>query len=216
MDLDEGKRTSGTHEGTPAADAALAEAAEDEQKKKKKKKKRIRIAAPAPVPEETDELLRKAKKKKKLKFQEVNKEEVEDAIKRTLAEMDEASVVTQRATFKRKRKEKRMMEEQRQLEEKQRELKILRVTEFVSVNELANLMGVNAADVIKKCIELGLMVSINQRLAKGTITLVADEFGFSVKFFSELTADGIEDEPEDDTMLRPRPPVVTIMGHVDH
>src|SRR5260221_7574125 len=146
----------------------------------------------------------------------IYKEEVEDAIKRTLAEMDETSVLTQRATFKRKRKEKRMMEEQRQLEEKQRELKILRVTEFVSVNELANLMGVNAADVIKKCIELGLMVSINQRLDKDTITLVADEFGLEVRFFSEITEDIVPDTPEDELRLQPRPPVVTIMGHVDH
>ncbi len=216
IDLDEVNRATAIHEGAPAAEAARGGAAEEEQKKKKKKKKRIRIAAPAPVPEETDELLRKAKKKKKLRFQEVNKEEVEDAIKRTLAEMDEASVVTQRATFKRKRKEKRMMEEQRQLEEKQRELKILRVTEFVSVNELANLMGVNAADVIKKCIELGLMVSINQRLDKDTITLVADEFGLEVRFFSEITEDIVPETPDDESRLEQRPPVVTIMGHVDH
>jgi len=216
IDLDEVKRTTAIHEGTAAAEATRAAASEEEAKKKKKKKKRIRVAAPAPAPEETDELLRKAKKKKKLRYQEVDKEEVEDAIKRTLAEMDEASVVVQRATFKRKRKEKRMMEEQRQLEERKKELSILRVTEFVSVNELANLMGVNAADVIKKCIELGLMVSINQRLDKDTITLVADEFGLEVRFFSEITEDIVPEAPADESRLEQRPPVVTIMGHVDH
>ncbi|HYQ86196.1 MAG TPA: translation initiation factor IF-2 [Bacteroidota bacterium] len=214
IDLDEVNRATAIHEGTAAPETTTV--SEEEAKKKKKKKKRIRVAAPPPVPEETDELLRKAKKKKKLRHQEVDKEEVEEAIKRTLAEMDEASVVVQRATFKRKRKEKRMMEEQRQLEELKKEESILRVTEFVSVNELANLMGVNAADVIKKCIELGLMVSINQRLDKDTITLVADEFGYEVRFFSEITEDIVPSVPEVDSELVARPPVVTIMGHVDH
>jgi translation initiation factor IF-2 len=216
LDLDEVNRTTAIHEGTASTEASRAAASEEEAKKKKKKKKRIRVAAPAPVPEETDELLRKAKKKKKLRYQEVNKVEVEEAIKRTLAEMDEASVVVQRATFKRKRKEKRAMEEQQRLEERQKEQSILRVTEFVSVNELANLMGVNAADVIKKCIALGLMVSINQRLDKDTITLVADEFGYEVRFFSEITEDIVPETPDEEGQLETRPPVVTIMGHVDH
>src|SRR5262249_17834588 len=162
------------------------------------------------------ELQRKSKKKKKLRHQEVNKEEVEEAIKRTLAEMEDATAVMQRAALKRKRKEKRAIEEQRQLEEKEKERSILQVTEFVSVNELANLMGQNAADVIKKCIELGLMVSINQRLDKDTITLVADEFGFQVRFISEQEEETLDEEPEEEELLEPRPPIVTIMGHVDH
>ena len=69
----------------------------------------------------------------------------------------------------------------------------LRVTEFVSVNDLANLMQVNVADVIKKCMELGIMVSINQRLDKDTITLVADEFGFEISFYAEVTEEEVVD-----------------------
>jgi len=216
IDLEELNRSNAIHEGM-GPDAETAESKEAEQKKKKKKK-RIRTDAPAatPVVEDVDELARKAKKKKKLKHREVDKEEVEEAIKRTLAEMDEASAVGQRATFKKKRKEKRLMEEQRHLAELEKEQSILRVTEFVSVHELANLMGVNVADVIKKCIELGIMVSINQRLDKDTITLVADEFKFEVKFISELEEEDDEEEVPDEEHFILRPPVVTIMGHVDH
>lgn len=213
IDLEEVKRVHALHEG--GGGAAAQAAADEEQKKKKKKKKRIRTTTTPVVPEETDALLRRSKKKKKLRHQEVNQAEVEQAIKRTLSDTDETAAAAQRAAFRKKRKEKRLIEEQRVLEEREREKSILRVTEFVSVNELSNLMGVAVADVIKKCIELGLMVSINQRLDKDTITLVADEFGFEVRFFSELTED-LEEAPDDESVLEPRPPVVTIMGHVDH
>ncbi len=216
IDLEEVNRTNAVHEGA-GPDSDKQAATTDDAAKKKKKKKRIRTEPVAAPVEETDDLLRKSKKKKKLKHREVDKEEVEEAIKRTLAEIDDTgTATTQRAAFKKKRREKRAIEEQKQAEEKEREQSILRVTEFVSVHELANLMGVNVADVIKKCIELGLMVSINQRLDKDTITLVADEFGYEVKFFSELTEDIIPDIIDVADDLKQRPPVVTIMGHVDH
>jgi translation initiation factor IF-2 len=217
IDLEELNRANAVHEGA-GPDSDKQAGTETDAQKKKKKKKRILKDAPVAAPvEETDGLERKSKKKKKLKHREVDKEEVDQAIKRTLAEIDETgTATTQRAAFKKKRREKRAIEEQKQLEEKEREKSILRVTEFVSVHELANLMGVNVAEVIKKCIELGLMVSINQRLDKDTITLVADEFGFEVKFFSELTEDIIGEIVDDPAALATRPPVVTIMGHVDH
>ncbi|MBI5021042.1 MAG: translation initiation factor IF-2 [Ignavibacteriales bacterium] len=216
IDLAEVKRTTDILEGTTKPEQEAASKT-DEAKKKKKKKKRIKAEPAVVVKEkEEDELLRKAKKKRKLKYREVDQEEVDEAIKRTLAEMDESAPVITRASFKKKRKEKRLIEEQRQRDEQALEASILRVTEFVSVSELSNLMGVSVADVIKKCIELGIMVSINQRLDKDTITLVADEFGFEVKFFSELTEDAVVDIPDEEAELEPRPPVVTIMGHVDH
>lgn len=214
IDLEEVKRSTANVEKTAAE---RAEAATELIKKKKKKKRVVKEPAAAPVVDsEADDLLAKAKKKKKLKHHEVDQEEVEEAIKRTLAEMDEATPVSQRATFKKKRKEKREAEEQLMLEAAERDKSILRVTEFVSVNELAALMKVNVAEVIKKCIELGLMVSINQRLDKDTIMLVADEFGFQVSFVSELEEAEEEAEAEEVETLSSRPPVVTIMGHVDH
>jgi translation initiation factor IF-2 len=85
------------------------------------------------------------------------------------------------------------------------------------VNELANLIGVNVAEVIRKCMDLGIMVSINQRLEKDTITVVADEFGYEVSFYDETAEDEVLFSPEDDSsQLERRAPVVTIMGHVDH
>ncbi len=217
IDLEEMSRAHAAIEN-PAGEKKEAErAAEAETKKRKKKRKRVRSEAVPSTVEEVDELLLKAKKKKKLKYNEVDQEEVKEAIRRTLAEMDEATSVAQRAAFKRRRKEKREAEEQKHLERLEKEKSILRVTEFVSVNELATLMHVDVAEVIKKCIELGLMVSINQRLDKDTITLVADEYGYQVEFFSELAQEVlIEDIEDEDETLAPRPPVVTIMGHVDH
>jgi translation initiation factor IF-2 len=218
IDLDEVRKREAAAEGTGRSKTAAGEAA-DAEAKKKKKKKRIRTEAPVAPVEETDDGARKGKKRKKTKHQEVDKGEVEEAIKRTLAEMDDTGAATPRTTFKKKRKEKRALHEQAIQEQKAKEESILKVTEFVSVQELANLMGVTAAEVIKKCIELGLMVSINQRLDKDTITLVASEYGFEVRFYSGISEDQEEEEAAeaaDAESLTTRPPVVTIMGHVDH
>ena len=199
----------------PAADLLVAAGEIEEQKKKKKKKKRIREETKVVEPDESDELLRKKKKKKKLRHHEIDVKEVDDAIRRTFQMMDESAVST-RTLIKRRRKRERLEEEQRILEEVEKEKKVLRVTEFVAVNELANLMQVPAAEVIKKCIELGLMVSINQRLDKDTITVVADEFGYDVHFQDVFAEDVLADIPDPVDALKSRPPVVTIMGHVDH
>lgn len=188
----------------------------DETARKRKKKKKIREDVPEVGAPETDDLDRKKKKKKKLRHKEISQTEVQDAIRRTFAAMDDAPLVGRSILRKRKRRE-REEEEARLQEAAQREAGILRVTEFLSVNDLANLMRVNVADVIKKCMELGIMVSINQRLDKDTITLVADEFGYQIDFYTELTEEEVlEDTPDLPEHMVRRPPVVTIMGHVDH
>lgn len=202
-----------TEQVAPGARGTSQDINDDKQNLKKKKKKpkaKKKIKGTESPVEDTS-----ATKKKKFKRVEIDKRDVDEAIKRTLLSMED-SAIAERANQRKKKKKEKQEEQERRLEVEQAEKSKLKVTEFIAVNELANLMSVSVSDVIAKCIGLGIMVSINQRLDIDTITLVADEFGFEVEFEQEYTSEELEDIQDSVESLKSRPPVVTIMGHVDH
>ncbi|MBE0679865.1 MAG: translation initiation factor IF-2 N-terminal domain-containing protein, partial [Bacteroidales bacterium] len=101
-------------------------------------------------------------------------------------------------------------------DKKELEKSVLKVTEFVSVNELATMMDIPVIDIISTCMSLGLIVSINQRLDAETMAMLAEEFGYSVEFVSAELQEAVREEEDTDEELSSRPPIVTVMGHVDH
>ena len=150
--------------------------------------------------------------------EEEMQKEIQKQIKETYARMNETKNKTNLGA--KHRKEKRELASQKMQEENEmREMdkKVLKVTEFVTVNDLATLMNnTPVTKVIAACMNLGLMVSINQRLDAEALVLVAEEFGYEVEFVTAELTEAIEQEAEDDGELVPRPPVITVMGHVDH
>jgi translation initiation factor IF-2 len=193
-----------------------------ERIKPKAREKVALNAPPAPAPEPKKEgkkaPARDHRSDRKKSFRtlrpEVDKVDVEKNIRDVNLLMSKSK--SKVAKYRRDKRDAISQKMRDETEKKELEKSVLKVTEFVSVNELATMMDVPVIDIISTCMSLGLIVSINQRLDAETMAMVAEEFGFSVEFVSAELQEAVREEDDEESNLMPRPPIVTVMGHVDH
>lgn len=184
--------------------------------KTRKKRKRIHVSRPGFGTDGGRGGAKGKGKRRPIVKEEPSPEEVQKQVRETLEKLQGKTKKGKGAKYRREKRDLHRQQVEKDLEQQEAESKVIKVTEFVTANEVATMMNVSVTEVISACMSLGMMISMNQRLDAETLTIVAEEFGYNVEFVDAEVEETVEEEVDAPEDLKPRAPIVTVMGHVDH